>query len=248
MTTLLEQDFDDIKYTVQKGRLALDNIFIFFIGVLVFSGAAIGVAYYAANANTIGWDTLSEAWHSIFYVEAALFVVHILVILLSFLKSKFIHKFSIIMMVFFSYKMVVDPFVLILMVAKDRGTYDIYLPLVFQIISLGFLLHFTLVIKMLYELKQEKRERKRTTKNSTIKWAIPIIFLLVVLTGIIIDSGVLGDNDLSFLLILSTALLLTILIGAVEFVLAAYCVIRFPSFLDSSSKKVQIQKKKKRKR
>ena len=53
---------------------------------------------------------------------------------------------------------------------------------------------------------------------------------------------------MTFGLVLFTALLIVMLIGAVEFVVAAYCVIRFPSFLDSSSKKVQMQKKKKRKR
>ena len=245
MTLLKEQDFRDIKDTILDGRLNQSSILTFLIGILVFTGGAIGIALFVANANTIGWDTLSDTWHFIFYVEAVLFSIHILLILLGFINNHVIHRLLIIMMVLFSYKLVIDPFIAMLMFAKDVDAYETYLPPVISILVIGFLLHFVLVFKKFYDIRQENNQNQ-SEKKSKVNWVI--IFFFVVLTGLLLNSGVLGANDMTFGLVLFTALLIVMLIGAVEFVVAAYCVIRFPSFLDSSSKKVQMQKKKKRKR
>ena len=245
MTLLKEQDFRNIKETILDGRLNQSRILAFLIGNLVFTGGSIGIALLVANANTIGWETLSDTWHFIFYAEAILFTIHFLLILLGFINSHVIHKFLIIMMVLFSYKLVIDPFIAMLMFAKDVDAYEIYLPPVISILVIGFLLHFVLVFKKFHDIRQVNNQNQ-AEKKSNVNWII--IFFFVVLTGLLLNSGILGANDMTFGLLLFTALLIVMLIGAVEFVLAAYCVIRFPSFLDSSSKKVQIQKKKKRKR
>ena len=60
--------------------------------------------------------------------------------------------------------------------------------------------------------------------------SIPIIFLLVSAGGYIIKNDLLGSNDNLFFLIVAFILLVALLIGAIEFVKGAYCVIRFPSF------------------
>ena len=70
MGKLSEESFSAIKGELIDGRLTMSGMRVYLIGLLAFSGIMVGISFAVANANTVGWDTLSTGWHWIYYVEA----------------------------------------------------------------------------------------------------------------------------------------------------------------------------------
>ena len=198
---------------------------------MFFSLIMIGVSYMAANASNtvIGWKSLSIFWQTVFWLQAALFLFQLILTFFVKGKSNFTQIILITGYVVYTYKMVLDPFVLMSMIAMDRGVYETFAPLFVIIIIVGFLLHLYLIQRSFKDLKKENKRKKE--KNGKILYAfIPILFLLVSITGYIIKNELLGENEVLFGTGVFTFLYIAVMIGAVEFVIGAYCVIRFPSF------------------
>lgn len=188
----------------------------------------IGIAYMgvAAGNSGVGWEKLSTFWQTIFKLQAFLFIFQLILIFLVRGKKNWSQILLNICYVFYTYKMVIDPFIMTLIYAMDQGVYEVYAPLVVIIIMLGFLLHIYLIIRYFKGVKKNKG----ATKSSGLIAFTPFLFLLVGITGYIIRHDLLGDTDILFVLGIGVFLLVPIMIGAVEFVMGAYCVIRFPSF------------------
>ncbi|MEI3614591.1 hypothetical protein [Pseudogracilibacillus sp. SO30301A] len=233
MTQLTEQEFLDVKDEIKDGRLSPGSIRVFLGAFMFFSLIMIGVSYIAANASNtvIGWENLSTFWQTVFWSQVVLFGFQL--ILIFFVKGKinFTQIILIISYVIYTYKMVLDPFVLMSMFAMDRGVYETFAPIFIIIIIVGFLLHLYLIQRSFKDLKKEKSNKRKKEKNGKISYAfIPILFLLVSITGYIIKNELLGENEILFGTGIFTFLYIAVMIGAVEFVMGAYCVIRFPSF------------------
>ena len=59
MTKLSEENFSAIKGEITDGRLTMSGMRGYLIGIFLYSGILVGISFAVANANTIGWDTLS---------------------------------------------------------------------------------------------------------------------------------------------------------------------------------------------
>ncbi|MFE5729048.1 hypothetical protein ACFQ57_20240, partial [Heyndrickxia sporothermodurans] len=116
--------------------------------LLVVSGFFVGLSFIVANANTIGWDQLSFGWHMLYYIEAILFTIQILIILLCRANNPFNQKVLIVGTVVFLYKMALDPFLMMIMFFKDSGVYESYAFVFYMILIFGFLFHI-LVLSIL---------------------------------------------------------------------------------------------------
>ena len=235
MAQLTERDFLDIKDEIKDGRLSPDSI-RFYLGVFMFfSGLMVGTAYAVTSTSDslIGWENLSTFWQIVFKFQAVLFIFQLILILLVRGKNNWSQILLNISYVFYTYKMVIDPFIMTLMFAKNDGVYEEYLHLALGIIIFGFLVHLYFIRRKFTSLieEKEKNKNKKKKKSDKLLYALfPILLFLVSVTGYIIKNDLLGDYDILFLLGVGFFLLVAVMIGAVEFVLGAYCVVRFPSF------------------
>ena len=232
MSQLTEKDFMDIKDEIRNGRLSPASIRVGLGVFMFFSLIVMGVSYVAVNASNtvIGWENLSVIWKAIFWLQAVLFLFQLILIFLISGKSNFTQIVLSIAYVIYTYKMALDPFIMILMFAKNDGVYDEFYPLVLGAIILGFIIHFYFLRRAFRGLKANRVKHNERKSGSSLYMSIPIIFLLVSATGYIIKNDVLGSNDNLFFLIVAFILLVALLIGVIEFVKGAYCVIRFSSF------------------
>lgn len=57
-----------------------------------------------------------------------------------------------------------------------------------------------------------------------------MVAILTTITTIVIKNGMLGEFDLLFALFIVTVVYLGLLIGVCEFIIAMYCIFKFPSF------------------
>ncbi len=242
MSQLTEKDFMDIKDEIKEGRLSPDSI-RFYLGVFMFFSAlmvGIGFAVAASSSSVIGWDNLSVFWQSVFWLQAALFLVQLILIFLVRGKSNWTQIILIISYVIYTYKMVLDPFVLMSMFAMNDGVYETFRSIFVTVIIVGILLHVYLIRRTFKELKVKKVKKE---KSGNIMYAfIPILFLLVSITGYIIKNELLGENEILFGTGALTFLYIAVMVGAVEFVMGAYCVIRFPSFRVNPSNTSHLKK------
>ena len=228
MNKLSQENFSAIKSEIQDGRLTMSGMRGYLIGIFLASGIFVGISFAVANANTIGWDTLSSGWHKIYYIEAVLFGVHLLLILLCWGNNPFNQKLLSIGMVILTYKAALDPFLMVIMFSKDEGKFESLLPVIVVILVSGLILHITVLVKWINNLKQ--KEKKSKEKESKVFFLVPIVVILTTLTTIVTKNGMLGDFDLLFGLFIVTVIYLGLLIAAVEFLIAMYCIFRFPSF------------------
>ena len=195
---------------------------------LIFVGVAFAVV--SVSDSVIGWTNLSVFWKSVFWLQAILFILQLILIFLVKGKSDWTQMLLNISYVIFTYKVALDPLITALMFAKNDGVYEQYVPLALAIVVFGFGLHFYLIRREFRDLKPKKKKEKEKNGNALLYAFVPVLFLLVSATGYIFKHDLLGDGDILFILGVDLVILTAILIGAVEFVLGAYCLIRFPSF------------------
>lgn len=243
MRKLTEKDFGLIKGEVLKGRLTVSGMWIFLIGAFVYSAFFVGLAFAVANANTVGWDTLSNGWHVLFYVQGILLSLHLLIILFCWSNNAFNQKILSIAVVVISYKTAFDPYLTILMFSKDRGTFDSFVPLILMIIAGALILHVFFIIKWIKSLKEgdfNKNSSKKSTKSRFII-LMPIIFLLVTFSGVIFKNGLLGESELIVFLFILVVITFSVLYAVCELIIACYCIFRFPSFSVNAPKRKFVQ-------
>lgn len=229
MAKLTENDCMNIKYELQKGRLTIPGMIVYLIGVLLYSGCTVGISLFAATANTVGWKSLSSAWHTIYYIEAILFAINILVLLLCWKINNINQKILVIAVVLFTYKTVLDQYIAILMFSKDRGLYHLYAPLVLIIITIGFLIQIIILRNWIKGIKSKNKlgnNRKKVKK----KLLFPIVFLFAIIVGTMFNNDLFVDKEIMFIFVVMSVVHIAMLIGQCEFIIAAYCVFRFPSF------------------
>ncbi|PTY82356.1 hypothetical protein B5V90_20245, partial [Heyndrickxia sporothermodurans] len=108
------------------------------------------------------------------------------------------------------------------------------------------------LIKWIKDLSPKKERNKDTNskdkKKTKIKVWLPVLLVLVALSSIIVKNNLLGDFELMYGLFIFTVLYIALLIGVCEFIIAAYCIFRFPSFSVNPPPKQLYVKGKKRKR
>ena len=227
-----EESFSAIKGELIDGRLTMSGMRGYLIGLFFMSSLFVGVSLAVANANTVGWDTLSSGWHWIYYAEGVLFGIHLLLILLCWKNSAFNQKLLSFGIVLFTYKAAVDPYITVLMFSKDRGMYDDYLPFIIVTLIGGVMLHIIVMVKWLNSLKVKNQKTGKSTEKNKTKYIVllPIIFVLTGLTSMVIKNGLLGNYEIVFMAFIVTVVYLGLLIAAVEFLIAMYCIFKFPSF------------------
>ncbi|WP_172372753.1 hypothetical protein [Sporosarcina jiandibaonis] len=232
MGKLSEESFSAIKGELIDGRLTMSGMRSYLIGLFFMSALFVGVSLAVANANTVGWHTLSTGWHRIYYAEAVLFGIHLLVLLLCWWNNAFSQKLLSVGMVVFTYKAALDPYLTVLMFSKDEGNYHLYLPITLIILASGLILHIVVLDKWINSLRPKTGNGRKSNVKKDSKHLIlfPVILLLTALTTLVIKNGILGDYELVFVVFIMTVMYLGLLIGACEFIIAMYCIFRYPSF------------------
>ncbi|MEB6550899.1 hypothetical protein MXL46_17715 [Heyndrickxia sporothermodurans] len=126
------------------------------------------------------------------------------------------------------------------------------MPFTLLIIGIGLIIHVIVLIKWIKDLSPKKERNKDTNskdkKKTKIKVWLPVLLVLVALSSIIVKNNLLGDFELMYGLFIFTVLYIALLIGVCEFIIAAYCIFRFPSFSVNPPPKQLYVKGKKRKR
>lgn len=247
MSKLTEQDFMYMKEELSHGRLSPGGMNIFLIGALIFSLITVGIGYFVVTADNtvIGWTNLSPFWQSVFKVQPMFIGLHILIILLSMMKNNIGQLILAIGMVLFSYKMVLDPFIMLSMFHINDGVYEDYAPIIIFIIGLGIVLHLFLVRKEFSDRKVEKQKKRPKQAKMSI-YFVGFLFFLVSVTGYAVSNNLFGDFESLFFLTVVSVVYFAVLIGAVEFVMGLYCLIRFPSFRMNTPEQIHHSAKKKR--
>jgi hypothetical protein len=245
MARLTETNLINIKYEVTEGRLTFENVRRYLMAILFFSGVVVGVAYLAANEeSTVGWDTLSPGIHYIFYLEAALFIFHLFLLLFCIKKNYFNQKLLMIGLVVLTYKAAIDPYLAVYMFYKDQGYEESELTFIPFLIVIGLIIH---IISLTYFIKRARLiedEDNEPPKKASITLGLPFLFILISSFSVFVRNGSLGNHELTFSVILFSVLFIAMLIGVCEFILAAYGVFHFPSFSVSTPKKSKRSKKK----
>lgn len=188
VNNLTEKDFASEKEEVLNGRFTMSGMRVFLIGVLFYSGFLVGLSFAIANANTntVGWNTLSRFWQVLFYVEVVSFGFLALVLVFCWGKTGLNQKLLIVATVLCSYKIALEPFLMILMFSKDGGTYDSFFPLVLLVIISGLFLHIYFFYRWIKGLKRGRLREENSKKTSgKSRVMVPIIFILATVTGIV---------------------------------------------------------------
>lgn len=228
MNNLTESSFKAIKSEIKEGRLTVGGMRSYLIVVFFLSAIVVGISVAVANANTIGWDMLSAGWHGVYYAEGVLFAGHILLLLLSWENNAFNQKLLSVGMVIFTYKAALDPFLMVSMFSKDRGLFELFLPFILIVLVGGLFLHIFVFVKWINRLKENNKQKR--IKGAKFTAVLPVITFLSALTTITIKNGLLGENEIVLMAAAASVVYLGLLIAACEFIIAAYCIFRFPSF------------------
>jgi len=235
MSKLTQEDFHYIKADLKHGRIAPGTIRYGLSVFLLVSGALVGIAYAVVTASNtvIGWENLSNFWQILFKIEAILFILQLILIICVKGRSNWSQMVLNVSYVIYAYKMALDPFVTLSMFAINDEVYEIYVSMILIVIIIGFIIHIYLIRRYFQRLKEEQADKNNEKKNrkGTVSFLIlPIFFLLASITGFIIRNQLLGDMENLFILGACTVVFIGMMIGTIEFVIGAYCVIRFPSF------------------
>lgn len=235
MSQRKEQNFIQIKEDLKSGRISPGTIRSGLSIFLLVSGAFVGIAYavVAASNSVIGWENLSVFWQMVFRLEVVMFIIQLLLIVFMKGKSNWSQIILNVSYIVYSYKLALDPFVMLLMFAKNDDVYNIYRSMTLIVIIVGIFIYIYLLRRSFrgYRAGSSEKQNKKSESIGKIVFILtPIFFLLTSITGYIIRNQLLGDMENLFLLVICTFVYIGMLIGTIEFVIGAYCVIRFPSF------------------
>lgn len=206
------------------------NIFV----LLLVSGFFVGLALIVANANTIGWDNLSIIWRLIFYIEALLFALQIIILFICRRENIFSQRVLILGMILFLYKFSIDPFITISMFLKNDGVFEHYVIYLWGIIFVGIVLQIMILIRMKNNISEKSNEKS----SKKVLW-IPVLFLLVSLTGMIVKNGI-GEFENLFFIFVGTVIYIGVLIGVCEYIEVAKTIFRKQKPITRTGKKVKI--------
>ena len=226
----------------EGGRLSPSGITTYLIGIFIFSAFTVGLGYAVANANTVGWNNLERGWQVIFYSQAVLFATHLIFILISFLKTSIFRKLTSIALVLFTYKTVLDQFIMLFMFYKDRGVYDQYAPYTFFIIICGFIFHL-FALRGWFRKELNSTSNTRTIKREGQFRSLSLILIFVSLVTIMVRNGFLASFELVFILGVMTVLLIALLIGVCEFIFVSFLMFKYPEILETGTLNKRRRKK-----
>ncbi|WP_052123264.1 hypothetical protein [Heyndrickxia coagulans] len=213
--------YDYIRYQIQEDRLTLDNLKYLLIALLLYSLFVVGFSYWFSDPNTIVWNNLSNRWTIAFCLEAVLFALQILLILLSFINNIFMHKVMMLGAVLFLYKAALDPFMALFAYYKDRGITEVYqYPVIFILILA--VIHVHALVKTFEDDDQDDANRKI---DRAARWAKGIFFLAT-LVSLLIQRG-LGNFEAIFLTGLFSFLYICFLVLLCEHIEAAVYLFRY---------------------
>lgn len=242
-----KRDFFNLKYEILHGRLTISGNRLYLLNLFIYSLVLLGITYRVASS--IGLNLLQKEWKLIFYGEVGLLILQILLVLLCRTKRAFNFKVLSVSRVLYTYKAALGPFIMITMFTIDNGTFNSYAPFLLLIIFIGMIVHILVLINAI-----KKKEKKLINRRNSTTW-ISILFLSIVLIRVLSRNALFQDINLFLMTIAFTIVYIGILIGNCEFIIATYCIFRYPSFTgNSNEKKHQYinkknqRKKKKRKR
>lgn len=213
---------------VLEDRLSHSGMLTFLIGTLFYSGVTVGVAYYAANVNTVGWENLSPIWHNLFYIEGILLVFHVLVILISLLKFNWVRVFVSFSMIPLTYKVSLDPYLTMLMISIEAKIYENVAPYVFTIIACGILFHIILLIQTKKNEFKHQTSMAKKEKSFSVIGYFPVFLTLATFVTLLVRNISIGNLDIIFMLFIFTVLYFIFLYQVIEYILVAYLLLKFP--------------------
>lgn len=223
----VEKLFQPLRNEIKHGRQSMSNMWFFLCSSFLFSLLMVGISFY--------WAWQSPYWSQLqwlFKVELILFFIHIFVILISLIKHNVTHIVLSISTVFFGYKMIFDPFIFLFLMYVGYEVYHQFALLTYILVGVGIMLHLVLIRKEFVEIYRSKRENKGevNVKKRLSILSIGFIFVVSSFTAYAIQNQIFNHIEVLIFLFAAFAIFYGVLIGLVDYIIATYCIIRFPSF------------------
>ncbi|MGG0656635.1 hypothetical protein [Rummeliibacillus pycnus] len=253
INSISEKYFSDFKEIVDT-RLNIKGMRRFLFGTFLVTCFMVGIPLLnIANSEdwkTIGWSQISDFWKLFFCFELVLASFQILILLFCWKENNFNQKILSILIIIYGYKMSIDPYVFISYAAMDRGGFENIKIYLLFILLLGLLLHFIFLYSWISKLKKggfSLNGNKDTKKASnSFKFLFPIIFVILTFSVLLIRR--IPEFEIVILVIGSIIILIGMAYAVCEFIIAAFCIFRFPSFSVNPPQKKQAFINKKRKK
>jgi len=210
-----------------KERLSFSTLSLLLGGSFLFSILIVGIALYWA-VHFPNWNDLRR----LFIVEGMLFALQILIFFITRFRTEATHMMLSISAIFFGYKMIFDPFILLFLMYVGYEIYENFASLTYVLIVLGVIFHTFLLWKEFSELYR-KRKKKRKEVNGVkrlIIFAISVLFAFVTFIVYAVKNDLFAYGDVLICLLAILAIFYGVLIGLVDMVVGAYMDIRYVDF------------------
>ncbi|MEK5522300.1 hypothetical protein B5V89_10255 [Heyndrickxia sporothermodurans] len=250
MNFFSEKNFAGLKRIIGGRSNDFDDMYMFHLGTLIYTIFVLGLPYYAVfNWNAVGWSNFSSFWKGVAFSEGGLFVCQILLLLFCHKKNNINQKILSFSKVIYGYKIIIDPFVFISISAMDRGVFENIEAFLLTLFLLGILLHFVLLYRLIFYIKKgmySLSDKEIKKEKGSLVLIIPIFLAMVVCSILLLTRY--ADFDIIFFLIAAIALFFYTGNAVCDYIMDAYCILRFPSFAVNPPPKQQYVKKKKRRK
>lgn len=227
-----EQYFKPWRKEIEHGQQSMSNMWSFLSSSFIFSFLMVGISFYSAWQSPY-WDKLQL----LFKVEFMLLFIHLFIIFICLIKNNITHVILGISTVFFAYKMLVDPFIFLFLMYVGYEVYDQFALLTYILIVIGILLHLILIWREFSDVYRPKKKAKVDAKKRLSILSIGIIFVISSITTYAVRNQLFYHIDVLIFLFATLAIYYGVLIGLVDYIMATYCLIRFPSFRIKSMRK-----------
>lgn len=230
MNTLTKKDFYDVKDQLVTGPLSLNNlhmISVFFLFVALFMMGISSFAVFSVDTN-IGWDGLGGFWQGAFIFSYAYMIIQLFLLLLINRLNNVHHVIQLVGLFMSLVKMIVDAFIFLAVIFKDRGGYEEAQLLLLVLVELVVLFSIVLVVESFLGRKEGTKPDYFTLVRKHIQWLIPA----VVITCLFFAKLLFTVFDFRSLFIMPISLMMmyglaTVLVFPVQ---GLYCYVKFPSF------------------
>lgn len=208
-------------------RLSFATLSTYLGSSFLFSILVVGIAFYWAKQSPY-WSEL----HQLFMIEGLLFILHIVTFIITRIRTITMHLLLSMSVVFFGYKMVFDPFIFLFLMISGFDLYEQFAPLTFILIALGGLIHFALLWNEFRDLfrKQRRKRKQVNVKRRLVIFGSISIFCVVTFLIYAVKNELFHHSDVLIYQFAIIAIYYGVLIGLVDFIVGAYCFIRYPSF------------------
>lgn len=240
--------------SVAKDRLSPNGEVAFFLGILLYSGALLGICFFAIY-YAVDFKKTSELFKGLFIGSGVMIILLIILFCLCVLFEKMVFKIQKILgvvTVLYTIFIAYFPFFIFYLSSIDRKWVHQFVEWLIIFLIGSFLFFIFITINTLNNVRNKELSKKgRGLFVWNLMLKLILVYTLVFLASVILlyiyfNDGIVNLGTITIFCFLN----LCFLTGVQEFILIAYCRIKFPSFTVTyeEATKYRINKKKQKRR